>query len=184
MRQDIRLTNSRIRLNTDNLEKIQKQLGRKLFVKVGVLGRTAARPKDEDRTSQDLTNADLGIIHEFGTDHIPARSWLRMPLVAKLPEIFKKSGQRLLNKMTTENIRDIFDELGARCMKAIDQAFASSGFGQWAPNKIPKHPKVKKGRIKTSDYNELHANKKKEYSRPLIDTGELRKSVDREVKET
>ncbi len=180
MRQDLRLTNSRIRLNTDNLEKIQKQLGRKFFVKVGILGRTGAR-----KEGGPLTNADIAFIHEFGSPakNIPIRSWLRMPLMTKLPEIFKKSGQRLLNKMTVENIRDIFDELGARAMKAIDQAFTSSGFGQWAPNKRPKHPKSKKGRIKTSAYNELPASKKKEYSRPLIDTGELRKAVDREVKE-
>lgn len=34
-----------------------------------------------------------------------------MPLMAKLPAIFKKSGQRLLNKTLVENVRDIFDEL-------------------------------------------------------------------------
>lgn len=186
MRQDIRFTNSRVRLNTDNLDKIQKQLKKQFFCKVGVLGGRSPRDNPHEK-GPGPSNADLGFIHEFGSPlkNIPARSWLRMPLMLKLPDVFKKIGQRLLNRMTAENVRTIFSELGARAENVVQSAFQSAGFGYWAPNKLPyaKLRKVKKGKIKMSAYKKMSTEKKKLYSKPLIDTGELRKSIDSEVKE-
>lgn len=167
-----------VRLDTTKLEKLQKQLQKRYSVKVGILGAKAAREKGGP-----ISNAEIAAIHEFGSPskNIPPRSWLRMPLMTRLPEIFRRYGQRLINRMTVDNILDIYDELGARAMKVIDEAFSTSGFGSWAPKKVPTHPKKKKGRLKLSKYKQLTDEQKKQYSRPLIDTGELRKHVDREV---
>lgn len=178
MRQDIRFNSGRVRLDTTNCDKLQKQLGRHLFVRIGILGKHALREGDA------ASNADLGAVHEFGSAlrNIPARSWLRMPLMVKLPGIFKSVGQRLINQMTLDNIKTLYQELGARAQKAIDQAFATSGFGFWKPNKLP-YAKLRKGKIKMSTYKKASTKEKKEFSRPLIDTGEFRKAVDSDVGE-
>ena len=104
------------------------------------------------------TNASIGAIMEFGSisKKISVRSFLRMPLHQKSKEILemvKKTSKGLIEK---GNHTQIFVNLGLACESIIQQAFTTSGFGKWAP-------------LKYRD------------GKPLIDTGQLRRSITSKV---
>jgi len=139
-------------------DKVQKKLAYILngpyFTKIGVLGSSTARP---DGT---IDNAGLGLVHEFGSikKNIPARSWLRMPIVQRIKMILKAVSDKqrsIEGAFDKEDDKLIFEILGLACESAIQEAFDSNGFGSWAPKKDPKNGKTS----------------------PLIDTGEFRQSV-------
>ena len=106
-----------------------------------------------------------------GYVHIPARSWLVMPLTRK-NELLKK----LRKKLGADNwqIKQYFEKnadfyslailLGVSAVEQIQEAFDTEGFGEWAPN---------------SPYT----IQRKGSSMPLIDKGALRKKVTYEVEE-
>lgn len=152
----------RVKLNTDILDNIQKELGKRYVVRVGVLGKKAERPESPE------SNADIGMAHEFGVEskRIPPRSWLRMPLQFVMPDFYKEEGQRLLDSMTKKNILAAFKRVGVAAVTAIQDAFDSKGFGNWADN---------------TEYTVAHKKNKSGENTPLIDTGELRKAVMFEV---
>lgn len=130
-------------------------LSDKHVVKVGILADKTVRP-----TQDTVTNADLGAIHEFGSPskNIPARSWLRMPLMVKSTYIIKTASKEMLSLLANGDMLSVLKDLGFACEQAIDWAFFSSGFGTWAKNKP--------GTIKA-----------KGSSRPLIDHSFFRRSV-------
>lgn len=148
----VSLSNGTIKIDTTKLDAIQKQAKKQYMAKVGVLGGAPAREEGA------VTNADLGAIHEFGTKNIPARSWLRMPLEFQMPKVYQSIGQKLVNSMTTNNVLEIFKQIGIRAESIVQRAFDTRGFGNWAPNAASTI------RQKKSDA-------------PLIDTAEFRKSV-------
>lgn len=159
----------------DGLERFQKALrdAEKMRVKVGILGAKNGRMGK----SGELTNAEVGQRMEFGglfywgywrtvtgrmEIHIPPRSFLRMPLtdlMANLPDAFTDTAVALLRKYRVE---DVFKRLGVVAVAAITKAFTTKGNGTWAPN----HPLV---------------IKRKGSDSPLIDTGQLRRSIAFEV---
>ena len=105
------------------------------------------------RGSSGLTNADVGFIHEFGTSKIPKRSFLRMPIFQKSEEILayvKKAGA--MKKLAAGNMIQVLVDIGIACEACIATAFASSGWGSWAAKKSGR-------------------------GSPLIDTGQLRRSI-------
>lgn len=183
---NIRITpGGKITLDTTKIESIQNELKKKFHARVGVIAGKSQmmRPAPvsgetrEEYTSRikkwikqnrkgedaaEVTNADLAAIHEFGTDDIPARSWLRMPLLTFMPNVYRTVGQKLVDMATKENIVDVYKGLGIRAEAIIQKAFESRGFGKWAPN-APETI-----RQKGSDA-------------PLIDTAEFRKSITSEV---
>ena len=55
----------------------------KLALRVGIVGAGATTLEE----GSSLTLAELGLIHEFGTDEIPERAWMRGTLAAKRSEI-------------------------------------------------------------------------------------------------
>lgn len=102
--------------------------------------------------SKGLTNAEVGFIHEFGTNRIPKRSFLRMPIFQKAEDILllvKRAGA--LKKLAAGRMIEVLGDIGIACEAAIGQAFASAGWGSWPP--------VKRG------------------GSPLVDTGQLRRSI-------
>ena len=110
-----------------------------------------------------------------GYIHIPARSWLQMPLtspegVKLLKEAIKAniSQDEDLNKYLIENdesfLKDIAEAIGLTAIMHIQEAFQTDGFGEWKPNS--PFTIAQKGSAK-----------------PLVDTGELRKHVTYEVEE-
>lgn len=131
------------------------QLLEHAHVKVGVLGNKVAR-KDGG-----LNNPTIGAVHEFGSldKKIPARSWLRMPIMSKLPDVVKKIGRSTFNAIAAKNgIVTALETLGTEAYNVIQDAFNTGGFGTWAP-------------LKPSTI------RRKKSSAILIDTAQLRQSV-------
>ena len=121
-----------VALNLAPLEALNLNIenNRGAYVKVGLLGGKAAR-KDEE-----INNPSLGFEHEFGnmSHHLPARSFLRMPLRDHLPERMQAIGrdawQALINR---KGIRTALKTLGVYGAEVVTEAFDTGGWGQWAP---------------------------------------------------
>ncbi len=118
-------------------------------IRIGIFG-------GKTRTDTNLTNADIGSVMEFGsnTQQIPARSFLRMPIEFNKKKIIDKAFQEL----KSTDISNVLTRVGLFIEGIIQKAFATRGFGNWADN--TQSTIGKKGS-----------------SSPLIDTGQLRKSI-------
>ncbi len=139
------------------LNKFVKGLTTDMVVQVGIFGKKTQR---KDESGSGLTNAEVGFIHEFGQPpDIPRRSFLRMPIFQSADIILgqvKRAGA--LKKLANGNMVQVLADIGIACEIAIQNAFASAGWGNWKAN-----------RPSTIE--------KKGSSAPLIDTGQLRRSI-------
>lgn len=134
-------------------------------VKVGIIGSKAAVKRNDE-----LTNAQIGFIQEFGKltgkPRIEPRSFIDMPLKLHLKEYLKKSetfSRKAFEKAIKDgNAEEFAKKVGIQAERVIQEAFETSGWGQWKPN--AEATKRRKGSDK-----------------PLIDTGELRRSISSEV---
>ena len=87
----------------DALEGILQREG--ISVKIGILGKADSRTgegepnNDED---SDIDNAGIGLVHEFGTENMEQRSWLRMPLELKFQSALENAGA--FNKKTMDKV--------------------------------------------------------------------------------
>lgn len=144
----------KIDYNVKGLKKLQQALNNEYYVKLGIFGNKSSR-------SSKVTNASIGLVHEFGsiTKNIPARSFLRMPLVEKSKEFMnfiKKQSDFIMNSLSKGELIGLLEKIGVKAEAIVQEAFESSGYGKWQPLK----------------YRE---------GTPLIDTGELRGSVTSKV---
>ena len=124
----------------EELERILKTQG--ATVKVGILGDSGSREgdggSDQEEDDDAIDNAGIGLIHEFGTENIPERSWLRMPLIEKFESKLDDAGA--FNKKTIEKvIREkssvtMFKKIGIIAEECIQEAFDTGGFGKWKPS--------------------------------------------------
>lgn len=180
------------------LNNLMKDLGQKYSIRVGIIGDKAY----EQHPHTDLTMAELGAIHEFGstitvTDKmrgwfwynaevhksnnpviIPTRSFLRMPLLSGegKKEIQKAinsqlSSDREVNKIVANYdngglLESVAEYVGIKALQRVQQAFETSGFGNWAP--ITEFTKAR--RLGEGGNN------------PLDDTGDLKESITFKVK--
>lgn len=150
----------------ETLDLVEKQLSnmekaKSLSVKVGL-------PAGEQATSKAYTNdgagpaptvLQVGIWHEYGTDNIPQRSFLRGPLKAKSAELDKVLNTQF--NLVLEKGMDVEKALGRVGLAARNisvGAFRTKGYGVWAD--ISQATKDAKGS-----------------SGILIDTGLLRSSI-------
>ena len=146
------------------LNKLVENLSKKLFVDIGVLGET------NKTVEGGLTIAGIGAVHEFGTDKagrsndisIPERSFIRMPLETGQDSIEKTIEPKIKQYIAEENIEGLFKLIGIAGEARIKEAFETAGFGTWEANA----PSTIKSKGSDS---------------PLIDTGELRKSITSKV---
>lgn len=148
--------NLNIKMNFDGLEKLKKAFSRKYEVRVGIFGSEAKR--DDGGF---INNPELGVVQEFGSKskNIPARSFLRMPLELKMKDLVKwLQRQNWEEAIIEDDIESILEKLGLKAENVIDDAFDTKGFGQWASNKPA-------------------TIKRKGSDAPLIDLGELRRSI-------
>lgn len=148
-----------IRFNISSLKELRAELSKGYKAKVGVIGEKATRQNSQEG----FNNAEIGIVHEMGSEflNIPARSFLRKPLEENRKELvqFSESKKQLI---ADGEVVKFFELLGIKAESIIQKAFATGGFGKWAANS--PRTIAKKGS-----------------SAPLIDTGELRKSITSEV---
>lgn len=152
------MSSDKVKYDFTKLNKFVKSLSEKKVVQVGIFGKKNTRRDKEEQKI--LTNSEIGAIHEFGSFSrgIPARSFLRMPISTKGKEILKQIPDVSEQLSEGTGVVVILKQLGISCMGIVQMAFASRGFGQWPPN-TPA------------------TISRKGSSQPLIDTGQLRRSI-------
>ena len=137
-------------------------------VQVGIFGAKtsrmsidkATRKVTKKSTQVSNTNAELGLVHELGSlsRNIPPRSFLYMPIKTQASTLVKTMAADLVKLLPAGKAAMFLKRLGIAAENLVQEAFASRGFGRWAPDK-PKTVKAK-----GSDA-------------PLIDSGQLRRSI-------
>ncbi len=144
------------RMSLDEFDSVAQQLQGRYVTRVGVLGNGDARPDGEA-----LGNAEIGLTQEFGSisQNIPPRSFLRMPILFNKAKIFRfLVTPRAKALLEQGKIKEIYKIVGVIAEGIVAEAFATRGFGRWAANS-PVTIALKGS------------------SAPLIDTGELMKSI-------
>ena len=140
------------------LNKVLKGLKGNYYTKVGILGTKDNRASTGKEAA---SNAEIGVVQEFGSfkNNIPARSFLRMPLIEKRKELIAaaaKERRRLERGLVKGGVKQLFALIGLKAEEIIQKAFESGGFGKWQE-------------LKHRD------------GTPLIDTGQLRRSITSKV---
>jgi hypothetical protein len=172
-----------VRLDTDNLERIEAMLNKHYVAQIGVLGEKAQgrlEIKNEKvggksgnrkipvvQGASSKSNADIGLIHEKGSPahNIPRRSFLEVPLTTRMPKVMAKVGALLLKGVTEFNIEEAYKKLAAIGEGIVLQAFPTSGYGTWAPLGTGKLNKYGRHTIKETGPSHL------------IKSGQLRQSI-------
>lgn len=150
----------------ETLALVEKQLSnmekaKTLSVKVGLPAGESATSKayTDDGATPAPTVLQVGVWHEYGTEHIPMRSFLRGPLNAKSADMDKVLQTQF--NLVLEKGMDVEKALGRVGLAARNisvGAFRTRGYGVWAD--IDQATKDAKGS-----------------SGILIDTGLLRSSI-------
>ncbi len=169
---------TKITMNLDGLESLKAQLGSGYIARVGILGSDAAADhyqieeytnkkgeKKERRVAGNITNAEIGVVHEFGseTNNIPARSFLRMPLTSQSRDIVRFMGTKAITDLVEKGeVKKVFALLGLYAETIVNRAFETGGFGKWPKLKIATV--IRKGS-----------------AAPLIDTRQLNRSISSDV---
>lgn len=143
-------------LNTKSLDQIIKISKEKYKVEVGVIN-----GGDFIDNKGNITVAGYGLVNEFGsaTRGIPERSFIRVPLNLHLNEHIRDYKEKYINFLfKSQKIDKAYNYLGLNAKKIILEAFSTSNDGLWKPNS-------------------KRTIKQKGSSKPLIDSGRLRKSI-------
>ena len=117
---------TKINFNLDGLEEVKKQVnGYK--TRVGILGSDVNR-----QDANGITNSEIGIVHEFGNEKMPVRSFLRMPVMTHKKEILKSmDGTKSRDAFAKKDFVRLFHLLGQSARSIVLQAFETGGFGHW-----------------------------------------------------
>lgn len=162
---------AKVEADLTELEKLVKSLKSDYFLRVGILGTKSKSVHDKDSS---LTNAEIGSYHEFGLGNNPRRSFLEDSLKFKLD--FSTNDLKPFKKLAFKAFfinrkpQQFFYALGAKCLEAIEEGFATNGFGMWQPlSEAYRQRKIKAAKGK----------EKKAAARIniLTDTGKLRHSI-------
>lgn len=150
-----------VRINTDALDALRRDVEKngKARVHVGILGAS------NGRISEELGNAELGAVHEFGVvdKNIPSRSFLRMPVIQELPGALKATNKATWQKIILKKgIIGALGLLGSYALDVIHLAFETGGFGFWQALKA-------------------RTIRRKGSSAILIDTAQMRQAITAEV---
>ena len=126
-----------VEYNAKKLLKLIKSLSKSFpSVEVGIMGSEAAA----QHNGTNKTNVEIGFLNEFGSisQHIPARSFIRMPLQLYLSDYIKKkkslSQEELAKAIEEGKEKEFAAKLGFVAEEVIQDAFETRGFGNWAPN--------------------------------------------------
>jgi hypothetical protein len=146
-------------LDTKKLDKILEAFKSPPVARVGVLGDHAARKEGE------LTNAQIGAYHEFGTETLPIRSFLRQPITNRLQQFLDKSNafsKKAMDEVIKSGSLKVYvAKIGVVGEAVVAEAFRTGGFGDWEPS------------------NMTH----KKNHETLVETQQLRNSITSDVKE-
>lgn len=134
-------------------------------IKIGVLGNTSRAPKHGDKKIP--SNATIAAVHEFGAPgrNIPQRSFLRIPITENLNKELAKSGlineDHLKEVIKQGSILPWAESVAVVALGIVDDAFETQGNGKWPGWSNPNY---------TNEGGTL-----------LVDTGQLRQSITKEV---
>jgi hypothetical protein len=104
-------------------------------LRVGIFG--GAHNKESGKDS--LSNADIGMLAEFGTESIggkskrPARSWLRDPIIKNMTKMVTEAKAKFEQSAKDGNSIAFLKYLGTRAEAYIKMAFEQGGPG-WPAN--------------------------------------------------
>lgn len=101
---------------------------------------------------------EIGMFHEFGTQHIPVRSFLRVPFAVKRDELNKFINKQLENVFDGSPVDKALALIGIKAQQVSQDSFSNNGYGMWSPL-LPATVKAKGSSV------------------TLIDTGTLRASI-------
>lgn len=128
--------------------------------RVGILGDKSQRPSDKGEQS----NADIGVAHEFGTETLPVRSFLRVPITTQMQKYLNESnffGSDSLKLIISEkSLMEWVRKIGIIAETIVGDSFENGGFGTWKPSNMDG----------------------KKIKQTLVETTQLRDSITSEVK--
>ena len=175
-----------IEYDISKLEELIKSLKEDYVLRVGIIGTKATNASHKNSSK---TNAEIGTFHEFGTKKMPRRSFLEDSLKLKLKfntERMREMRRVLFSQFFIKQAPQKFlQELGAKCLMIIEDAFATNGFGRWKPyaksteasiakkNKVLTMDKAKNAKLPT--YRK--ASNFWTFKNILTDTGKMRHSI-------
>lgn len=145
-----------VRVIDKGWERIQEEL-KKIHGSTVKVGYPEEKAQDHEGG---IDIAALATIHEYGTEHIPARPFMS--------QAFDKNRTKINNLIQSEygsilegksSVYDALQKIGILGVKTIQEVFRSGGFAAIKPATIAR----------------------KGSSKPLIDTGQLRQSADFEI---
>lgn len=145
----------------DNLEKASR-----MFVKVGLpAGKVGQKAYPAKSGGEGISLIRNAAIHEYGFDHIPERSFLRVPFKVKQQELANFiAGEFEMVFVSGKDAKRSLGQIGIMATNISKKAFTTKGYGKW--------PDIKES-----------TKKAKGKSQPLIDSGLLRQSITYEVGE-
>lgn len=136
----------------------------KAEVLIGIPDANADRKAEPDEKADPITNAAIGYIHEFGAPekNIPARPFL-IPGVQSIKadaiKHLKRAGEQALDGSKDGIVKE-FTKVGLLGQKAVQARITDGPFAPLAPATLA----ARRRRGRTGD-------------KPLIDTGQLRRSI-------
>ena len=168
---------AQVKADLTEMYKLMRMLKEDYTVRIGIIGSNA---KKQHRGS-DLTNADIGTFHEFGSadgKHPPKRSFLAMPIGNKLNfnnEDMKNMRKFLFKQLFIKKAPEYFYKgLMAKALEVVENAFATAGFGEWKPLAASTYA----GRSKNLPKRVTKRSLTYWYNHPILtDTGQLRRSI-------
>jgi hypothetical protein len=118
-------------------------------VKVGVIGSSEERDEETSALNEgdgsfmggdNPTNAEVGVLHEFGTENLPMRSFLRMPLTEKMKKFMSEAGafneETLKKIMEEKSFLEFAKKMGVVAETVVLTSFDTGGFGTWIPSNM------------------------------------------------
>lgn len=163
------------RFDDSGLRNLLKAMESEHFVRVGVFGgdhkeavaKKSGHGRKAGKQSSGMTNAEVGFLCEYGRPaignrkEVPARSWLRVPLITRMNDIVMWSKDAFEAQVKDGDSAKFLKILGTNAERAIEEAFRDKGPG-WEPNT----PATIAAKRNTAEENS-----------PNIDTGQLRNAV-------
>lgn len=167
------MAKDKVKFESKKIDDLVRSLKKDYVLKVGIIGSKAKTSHDKD---SGLTNAEVGSFHEFGLGNMPKRSFLEMPVREKIQfnqDQWKKIKKNIFNKMFVQNkAKEVWQDLGEKCVSVIMEAFDSNGFGQWAPWST-QYTNYRMNKIKSKKKREIFWSE----HNILVDSGKLRNSI-------
>lgn len=143
------MSDETIQANFKGLENFIKALkGKPPVARVGILGGSPRKAEMsftqvkrlETKPPSTLSNATVGTFHEFGTDTLPQRSFLRVPIAENLQKKAESSGafdkDTLAEIIKTGSLIEWTKKLGIIGESIVMEAFDTGGFGKWRPSNM------------------------------------------------